>query len=378
MKKSTIAPSPIEQVARNVERMARFAGRFIRRTTKPPGTSPGTLVPAEKRKIGKPRITVIAYNPENLQERQVGDIGEVFPLEDSSSIAWINVDGLHDVELLQKIGAHLDIHPLTLEDILNTGHRPKAELFDDHFFVVFKMLYYDPGQRHIEAEQVSLIVGKSYLLSFQEVVGDVFAPVRERLQKGKGRIRKSGSDYLAYALIDAVVDHYFIVLEKFGDKIEVLEEELLAEAGSSGLQQLYDMKREIIFFRKQVWPIRELLNRLVKEETGLIDDSVHIFFNDVYDHTIQIIDTLESFRDVLTGLMDLHLSTVGNRMNEIMKVLTIIATIFIPLTFIAGIYGMNFEFMPELRWRWSYPVLWLVLIVAFAGMVCYFRRKKWL
>jgi magnesium transporter len=240
------------------------------------------------------------------------------------------------------------------------------------------MLSFDAGAGHISSEQISLILGKHYLFSFQEQEGDVFDQVRQRIRQAKGRIRRSGCDYLAYALTDAVVDHYFGVLEKLGEKIEDLEEELLKEPTLKTLQTIHSLKREILYFRKQVWPLREVLSALVKDQSNLIEDMTQVFLRDVYDHTIQVIDTIESLRDVLSGLQDLYLSTISNRMNEVMKVLTMMATIFIPLTFIAGIYGMNFEFMPELKWKWSYPVLWGVLVAIFVSMLIWFKRKRWL
>lgn len=240
------------------------------------------------------------------------------------------------------------------------------------------MLYYDQKNDRIESEQISLVVGPRFLLSFQERPGDVLNGVRERLRTGKGRIRKAGTDYLAYALIDAVVDEYFMILETFGDKIEVLEEELLANARPETLQSIHDMKREMIFLRKRVWPVRELVSGLSKGESPLVRESTGIYLRDVYDHTIQVIDTIETFRDMLSGMLDIYLSTVSNKMNEVMKVLTIMATIFIPLTFVAGIYGMNFKYMPELEWRWGYPVAWAVMIVIVLSLVSYFKRKRWL
>lgn len=378
MPKKTPKTTPLKQVARGVGRLTRRRPRFIKRPPKKPGTAPGTLVPSAERPAEAPQIRWIGYDAEQLQEREIRHIEEILPLRESRAVSWINVDGLHDVTLLETIGRHFHIHPLTLEDIANTGHRPKAEEFDAYLFLVFKMLYYDEDRNHIESEQVSLVLGSDFLISLQERSGDVFEPVRERLQKSKGRIRRSGCDYLTYALVDAVVDHYFVVLEILGDKIELLEDALLESPEPEILQQIYQLKRELIFFRKQVWPIREMINRLVKEDSAFIGDAVDIFFNDVYDHTIQIIDTIESFRDVLTGLLDVYLSTVSNRMNEVMKVLTIIATIFIPLSFIAGVYGMNFEYMPELRYRWAYPALWGVIVAVFVGMIAWFKHRRWL
>jgi magnesium transporter len=370
--------NPIKRVARGVSQAKRTLTRFVKKPAHAPGTSPGTLVPAPEKKSAKSRITLIAYDQDHYLKKEIESIEEALPLKDSPSVTWINIDGLHDIALIESIGRHFGIHPLTQEDIVNLGQRPKAEDFDDYIYIVFKMLSYRNGTDQIESEQVSLILGSNFLISFQEVPGDVMAPVRERIEKGKGRIRKAGCGYLAYALIDSVVDHYFLVLEAFGEKIEALEAELLSDPTPNSLQHLYAMKRDVIFFRKQVWPIREMLNRIVKEESPLIDKSVDVFISDVYDHTIQIIDTIESFRDLMAGLLDIYLSTISNRMNAIMKMLTIMATIFIPLTFIAGIYGMNFDYMPELKWHWAYPALWAIFISIFVGMLAWFKHKKWL
>jgi len=370
--------NPIKRVARGVGQAKRTLTRFIKKPAHAPGTSPGTLVPAPEKKSAKSRITLIAYDQDHYLKKEIESIEEALPLNDSPSVTWINIDGLHDIALIESIGRQFGIHPLTQEDIVNLGQRPKAEDFDDYIYIVFKMLSYRDGTDQIESEQVSLILGSNFLISFQEVPGDVMAPVRERIEKGKGRIRKAGCGYLAYALIDSVVDHYFLVLEAFGEKIEALEAELLSDPTPNSLQHLYAMKRDVIFFRKQVWPIREMLNRLVKEESPLIDKSVDVFISDVYDHTIQIIDTIESFRDLMAGLLDIYLSTISNRMNAIMKMLTIMATIFIPLTFIAGIYGMNFDYMPELKWHWAYPALWVIFISIFVGMLAWFKHKRWL
>ena len=352
--------------------------RFIKRGGKKVGLSPGTLIHIGDQKVEKARISLMNYDPEQLLEKELKTIEDTFPYRDTPPVSWINVDGLHEVDIIDKIGKHFGIHPLTMEDIVNTGHRPKAEDFENYDFVVLKMLAYDEDQNHISAEQVSLILGPHFLISFQETVGDVFDFVRERIRKAKGRIRKSGCDYLAYALIDAVVDHYFLVLEKMGEKIEALEEDLLESTRADTLQSIHHLKREMIFFRKQVWPLRDALNTLMREEAAMFQETTRIFIRDLYDHTIQVMDTIESFRDVLSGLQDLYLSTVSNRMNEVMKVLTIMATIFIPLTFIAGIYGMNFEYMPELKWHWAYPALWILLVLIFLFMIFWFKRKKWL
>jgi magnesium transporter len=352
--------------------------RFLKRTSKKAGLSPGTLVHIGERKAETTKISLMNYDQENLLEKELTCIEESFAYKDTPPVTWINLDGLHDIDIIEKIGKHFNIHPLTLEDVVNTGQRPKAEDYDDYMYVVIKMLAFDDTTNHIVSEQVSLLLGPHYLISFQEKEGDVFNAVRERIRKAKGRIRKAGCDYLAYALMDAAVDHYFLILEKIGEKVEYLEENLLENPMPETSQGLHHFKKEIIFFRKQVWPLREVLNALMKDPSALVQEATDVFLRDLYDHTIQVIDTIESFRDVLSGMLDLYLSTVSNRMNEVMKVLTIIATIFIPMTFVAGIYGMNFKFMPELEWPWSYPVLWGVLIVIFIAMMVWFKRKKWL
>lgn len=351
---------------------------FIKKASKKAGLSPGSLVHIGEKKIEEIKISLMNYDSENLLEKQLPAIEESFPYRDTPPVSWINVDGLHEIDVIEKIGAHFGIHPLVLEDIVNTGQRTKAEEFKNYIFIVFKMLVFDETVDHISAEQVSLILGPHFLLSFQEKEGDVFDLVRERVRKDRGRIRKSDCDYLAYALIDAVVDHYYVILERLSDKIEHLEDQLLDSTLPGMLEEIHHLRREMIFLRKQVWPLREILNSLIKDPSDLIRETTRIFLRDVYDHTIQVIDTIESFRDVLSGLSDLYQSTVSNRMNEVMKVLTIIATIFIPLSFIAGVYGMNFEWMPELKWHWAYPALWVLLIAIFSAMIIWFKRRKWL
>jgi magnesium transporter len=361
-----------------MQKKIKRVSKFFKKASKKAGMSPGILVHVGEQKIETARISMISYDPARLEEKELKYIEDSFAYKDTPPVSWINIDGLHEVELIEKIGTHFGIHPLTQEDIVNTGQRPKVEDFEDYIYLVLKMLKFDETSGHIVSEQVSLILGPHYLISFQETQGDVFNSVRERIRKGRVHIRKSGPDYLAYALIDAVVDHYFLILEKMGERIEHFEEQLHVQPTPEILQAIYDLKREMIYFRKQVWPMREVLNTWQKAESALVQEANTVFIRDVYDHTIQVIDTIESFRDIISGMMDLYLSTVSNKMNEVMKVLTIMATIFIPLTFVAGIYGMNFKYMPELEWKWSYPVLWMVLIVIFVGMVFYFKRKKWL
>jgi len=352
--------------------------RFIKRQLKKAGSSPGTLVHVGEQKVEETRITLIDYDDAHLEEKVIDGIEEAFPLKDLPTVTWINIDGLHEIDTVEKIGQHFNLHPLVLEDILNTGQRPKTEEFEDLIFVILKMLHYNENAEKISSEQFSLVLGPNFLISFQEIQGDVFRTVRERIRKPKTRIRKAGCDYLAYALIDAIVDHYFVILEALGDKIEDLETELLDYPTRDTLEIIHEMKREMIYLRKQIWPIREMINSLVKGESSLLNESTSLYFRDVYDHTIQIIDTIESYRDILGGMLDIYLSTMGNRMNEVMKVLTIIATIFIPITFIAGVYGMNFKFMPELDWRWGYFMVWGIVVVVVGIMIGFFKKKQWL
>jgi len=293
-------------------------------------------------------------------------------------VTWINIDGVHQLEIIEKIGELFKIHPLVLEDIVNTGQRPKMEDFVDYIFLTLKMLRYFEGEKETKTEQVSMILGSNFVISFQESEGDVFDPIRERLRADKGRIRKMGADYLAYALMDAVVDNYFTILEKLGEGIEDMEEELVVNPTLETLQAIHHLKREMIFPRKSVWPLREVINRLERWESSLIKKSTSIYLRDLYDHTIQVIDSIETFRDVLSGMLDIYLSSVSNRMNEVMKVLTIIATIFIPLTLVAGIYGMNFRFMPELETSVGYPIVLLLMLCIGVLMISYFRKKRWL
>ncbi len=342
------------------------------------GLPPGTLVHIGEKKLESPRITVIDYDEQNFQEKEISTIEECFPFKQSPTVTWINIDGIHDISIIEKLGGHFDLHPLILEDILNTGQRPKCEDYDNHIYTVLKMLSYDDKSETIRAEQVSLVLGANFVISFQESVGDVFEQIRDRLRNDKGRVRKMASDYLTYALIDAVVDGYFIILEKLGEKIESMEEQLVAEPTSKTLQRIHSVKRELISLRKSVWPLRELINGLAKTGSSLIKESTRVYLRDVYDHTIQVIDTVETFRDMVSGMLDIYLSSISNRMNAVMKVLTIIATIFIPLTFVAGVYGMNFKYMPELGWRWGYAAVLLVMAVVAVIMLIYFKTKKWL
>ena len=326
----------------------------------------------------KVKVTIIDYSEAQSQEKAAEKIEECFAFRDTATVTWINVDGLSQTEVLEKLGNCFGMHPLVLEDILNTDQRPKIEDYETYVYIVLKMLYYVETESKTKAEQVSIILGSNFVISLQEHEGDVFNPVRDRIRKSKGRIRKTDSDYLAYALLDAIVDNYFLILENVGEKIEDTEQQLATNPSPETLQYIRELKNEMIFLRKSIWPLRELINGLERCESTLIHESTGAYLRDVYDHTIQIIDTVESYRDMISGMVGIYLSSISNKMNEVMKVLTIFASIFIPLTFVAGLYGMNFEFMPELTWHWGYFAL--LGFMAFVGisLVVYFKRKRWL
>jgi magnesium transporter len=352
--------------------------RLAKKMSKKAGLPPGTLVHVGV-KTGEPvNITLMDYTEGEFQEERAEKVEECFPFKDKPTVTWINVDGVHQVEIIEKIGKEYDIHPLVLEDIVNTDQRPKLEEFDEFIFVVLKMLNWDDENAVVQSEQVSLLIGPNFVISFQERPGDVFDPIRDRLRQAKGRIRKMRADYLAYALVDAIVDNYFVVLERLGDRIELVQEDLVGDPTPESLLVIQGLKRELLFLRKSVWPLREVASGLERSESPIVCDSTRVYLRDVYDHTIQVIDALETCRDLVSGMLDIYLSSISNKMNEVMKTLTIIATIFIPLTFVAGLYGMNFEFMPELHWRLAYPLVLLVMVVIGILMMFYFRRKRWL
>ncbi|MDO8721901.1 MAG: magnesium/cobalt transporter CorA [Syntrophales bacterium] len=330
-------------------------------------------------KPGNIEVTVIDYNESAVQETKPQKIEECFALKDRPSVTWINLEGVHDVALVEKLGACFQIHPLTLEDILNTDHRPKFDDMENYVYMVLKMLHYDEKGADIVAEQVSLILGSNFVLSFQEgIKGDVFEPLRQRIRSGKGKIRKLGADYLAYAIVDGIVDNYFTVLEKLGEQIELLEEEVVTDPKPETLRKIHEFKREMLYIRRCIWPLREVTASLAKRESPLIKESTELYLRDVYDHLVQIMDSVETFREMLSSMLDIYLSSLSNRMNQVMKVLTIIATIFIPLTFLAGVYGMNFKYMPELEWHWGYPFILAIMMAVVCIMLFFFRKRKWL
>jgi magnesium transporter len=354
-----------------------MASKLIKKRGKKVGAAPGTLIHIGEKHGIEAQIQVIEYDQDHLKEQQLKDASALRSFKEGPTVSWINVDGVHDISMVEALGESLGLHPLVMEDILNTDQRPKIEAYDDYLYIVIKMLHFDGESREIRPEQVSLILARHFVVSFQERPEDVFEGVRGRLRAGR-RIRFMGTDYLAYSLLDAIIDSYFSLLEKFGDQVELLEEELITSPTPATLSKIHHFKREMLLLRKAVWPLREVLSSLTRDENPLISGETRLFLRDVYDHTIHVIDNIETLRDLLAGMIDIYLSSVSNRMNEVMKVLTIMATIFIPLTFIAGVYGMNFEYMPELHWRWGYPAVWLVMIGVTCGLLLFFRHRKWL
>ncbi len=351
--------------------------RLTRRVRKKPGLPPGTLIHTGERKTEKVRLSVFRYNQQTVDFTEIDSV-EKLPEPDTALVTWLHVDGLHDVELISEIGKKYNLHSLLLEDVVNIEQRPKLEDYTDYIFIVVKMLSYDEEIADVRSEQVAIVVMENLIISFHENERGFFNPVRERLKAGKGKIRTLGADYLAYALIDSVVDNYFIVFEKLGERIEAIEEELISNPSTSTLHTINGLKREMLLIRKTTWPLREITAVMERRESPLIKPATVVYLRDLYDHTIQIIDTIETMRDILTGMLDIYLSSVSNKTNEVIKVLTIIATIFIPLTFVVGIYGMNFEYMPELAWRWAYPAIMTIMALIVSGMLFYFRRKNWI
>ncbi len=350
------------------------------KAVKKAGLPPGSLVYAgDKIEKEKVRLTLFSYSEEVCEEKELSGIEESFKFfEKKDRIKWLNVDELHDTGIIEKIGSFLNIHSLTLEDILNTEQRPKVEEYPEYIFIVLKMIYPNISGDDLVTEQVSIVLGADYVITFQEVDGDIFGPVRERLKTGKGRIRTMGADYLAYLLMDALVDNYFIILEKFGEEIEEIEEVLLNTPQTDTLHRIHSLKWDLLSMRKSLWPLREEINNLIKSESVLVKETTILYLKDLYDHTIRAVDIIETLRDLISGMLEIYLSSISNRMNDVMKVLTIIATIFIPLTLVAGIYGMNFEFMPELHMKWTYPAVLLFMLATGLGMFFYFKKRKWL
>ncbi len=351
----------------------------VRKRSLKTGLPPGSLVHIGRQRTEGTKISIIDYDETQFREQTVDAVDACFPFKDSPTVTWINIEGVQQTDILEKLGACYQLHPLVMEDVVNTEQRPKIENYDNYLYIVMKMLYAGGAAQVISTEQISLVLGRHYVISFQEgIEGDVFNHVRERLRSDKGTARRRGADYVVYSLIDAVVDNYFSILETLGEQVEVLEEKLVTHPTSDTLRDIHVMKREIIFLRKTVWPLREVISTLQREDSSLVQDSTRLYLRDVYDHTIQVIDTIETYRDMVTGMLDIYLSSISYRLNAVMKVLTIIATIFMPLTFLAGVYGMNFRHMPELEWRYGYAMIWALMIGIGLSMIFFFRKKKWL
>jgi len=362
---------------------------FKKRYAKP-GTAPATLTPiAPGLGVHQPEIRLVEYNVEHLRERDVALVAELPQPVDDETVRWIEINGLGDVDVIRAVGEKYHLHPLALEDVVHVGQRPKVETYDGHIFIVAQMIYYDDDGR-FTSEQVSMFLSKNLLITFQEdPKKDVFDPVRERLRGGRGYIRKLKSDYLAYALLDSVIDHCFPVLEKLGESVEELENELLDQPTHSCVQRLHDMRRVLMHLRRLAWPERDIVSGLLHDESGLVTDQTKVFLRDCYDHAVQIMDLIESYRDVTSGMLDMYLSSVSLRTNETMRVLTVITSIFIPLTFIAGVYGMNFApasptgqplglNMPELYHPYGYAGCLLVMLAIAAAQLVYFKKRGWL
>lgn len=341
------------------------------------GKAPGHLSFTGERKMEEVKIQVIKYDEKSIDEKFFTDITEAFSyLDQSKHVGWINIEGLHDVAVIEKIMHQFNLHRLSGEDILNVNQRPKLDDYNSYIHIALRMFMLE--KEEINDEQVTLILTKSCLITFQEKSGDVFSYVRKRLHEGKGQIRSRGADYLNYALIDSIVDHYFLVLENFGNKIEDLELELLESPTDSVLKNLHHLRREALLLRRSIYPLREVVSKLEKHEGEFIQSETKLFIRDLYDHIVQVIETVEVFRDSTSGLLDLYMNSVSNKMNGIMKLLTIVSTMFIPLTFIAGIYGMNFKYMPELEYQYGYFIALFAMLFLAVLMILYFKRKKWL
>ena len=353
---------------------------FTRRpkSTKALHQAPGTVTYVGTKEKAETVLEVIDYNTEHFERYISKKPEDAFQFEEENRVTWINIDGLSNTAEIEKLGKYYELHPLIIEDIVNTNQRPKIDEYKDYYFIVAKMLYHKQDGS-LENEHISIVLGKNYVLTFQEADGDVFDGVRERLTNSKGRIRSRGADYLVFALLDAIVDNYFVVVEEMSDRIEALEEHLFKRQPNDDMTfEIQELKRTMLRIRRAVFPLREVVSRLVKIKSGLIQEQTLNYLGDLYDHIVQASENIEIYREMTWGLMDMYMTTISNKMNEIMKVLTIMASIFIPLTFIAGVYGMNFEYMPELEWRYSYPILLVMMAVLLVSMLLFFKKKRWI
>jgi magnesium transporter len=325
------------------------------------------------------RITLIRYDQDHYEQKQVRRIEDCFPIAGELGVTWVNIDGLQRKDIVEKVGKHLGMLSLVVEDILKTGSRPKLEEFDDYIFGILKMLYFGKTRNEVITEQVSCIFGENYVVTFQERAGDVFELVRDRLRTGKGRGRKMGFDYLAFMLLDAIIDNYFVILESIGDRMASLEEEVVEAPTKETLRSIYKLRRKLLFLDRAIWPSRTVLDRLERSGSRLIKRATKQYLRDVYDHAIQVIESIETYREVFSNMLDIYVSSVSNKLNEIMKVLTVIATIFMPLSFVVGVYGMNFLTpFPAYVAEWGFLAIMLLNLAVALTMVAYFRRRKWL
>ena len=352
--------------------------RVMKRRAKKAGMPPGSLVYLGDKQDAGTKITLFDYVDGHCTEREIAHVDECAPYKESNTVTWINIDGIQNIDVLEKIGKQYDLHSLVMEDILNTDQRPKVEDHDRYLYVVLKMLSYNDAEQEIAIEQLSLVLGENFVLSFQDKPGDVLDPLRERIRHAQGRIRKLGADYLLYAIMDEVVDHYFTVMEKLGEKVEQVEDIVAVRPKQDTLQQIHRLKREMIMLRKVVWPLRELVSTLLHDSTPLLKETTAIYFRDLHDHIAQIIDGVEAYRDMLSGMLDVYLSIMSNRTNGVMKVMALFSAIFMPLTVITGIFGMNFKDFPELEWRYGFQGTVILMVVLAVGMIIFFRRKNWL
>ncbi len=343
------------------------------------GLPPGTIVHTGPKRVDKISFRIVDYNADDMEVITGGDVGQCGPIEEEGKTRWIHVTGVHEVDKIEEIASAFSIHPLVIEDISSTSQRPKVEIMRNGAHIVLRAFTYDEQQDLVFSEQISIILGKGFVLSFQESADDLFEPILKRMLQKGSRVRQNLSDYLTYSLVDLIVDNYFIVLEVIGDKIEDIETDIVSYASEDMLGLIYNLKRNILLMRKYIWPLREVVFRLNRDEATLIQEETQIYLRDLYDHVIRATDHVETYRDSLTTMLDIYLTSLSNRMNDIMKVLTVISTIFIPATFLASIYGMNFEYLPpETKWVYGYPMLLLVMIVLGFILLMYFRRAKWI
>jgi len=349
-----------------------------RKRTHKAGLPPGTLIYTGEKKEVKTKITIIDYDDKDYKFNELSDLYFNFNEIEKNKVRWIKVIGLTNEKVIEYIGKAFELHPLVLEDILNPNQRPKFEYYGDYIFIVMRRIFFEGEERSFENEQISLILGSNYVISFQEQETEVFISILERIKSGMGRVRFMGPDYLEYTLIDVLIDNYFIVLEEIGENIEEIEDILIYEPKPETLQKIYELKRKNIDLRKSIWPTREVINKLQREQSKLISEDLQIYLRDIYDHIFRITDLLDNYRDIIFGMLDIYLSSISNKMNDIMKVLTIISTIFIPLSFLAGFYGMNFIHMPELSNPIAYPILIIVMICISTLMILFFKKKRWI